>query len=199
MNQALVLAGVAAAAYLLGSIPTGLLLARRRGVDIREQGSGNIGATNVARTLGRKLGAVVLVLDAAKGALATLAAAALHHHHGVTAWAITAAGVAAVAGHCFPIWLRLRGGKGVATALGVMLVAAPLATGAAVLIFLALYATFRVVSIGSMAACAAMPLLAWLLGRPAPVIAAAGAIAAMVLVRHQGNLRRLLAGRENRL
>ena len=83
----------AAGAYLLGSIPTGLLLARRRGLDIREAGSGNIGATNVARTLGRKLGLVVLVLDAAKGAIPTLAAAALHHHHDTSAWLITTAGV----------------------------------------------------------------------------------------------------------
>ncbi len=189
----------AAGAYLLGSIPTGLLLARRRGLDIREAGSGNIGATNVARTLGRRLGLVVLVLDAVKGAVPTLAAAALHHHRDASAWLITTAGVAAVAGHCFPIWLRLRGGKGVATALGVMLVADPAATGIAAGLFLILYLLTHVVSIGSMTACAAMPVLVWQLGRPTPVIVLAGAVAVVVLIRHQGNLRRLLSGRENRL
>jgi glycerol-3-phosphate acyltransferase PlsY len=193
------IAAAAATAYLLGSIPTGLLLARRRGIDIRDVGSGNIGATNVARSLGRKLGVVVLVLDAIKGALPTLGAAALHHHHGVSAWAIAAAGVGAVTGHCFPIWLRLRGGKGVATALGVMLVAAPLATACAAALWGALYAATRVVSIGSMAACLALPLLCWLLGRPDVVIVMAGAIALIVLFRHRANLQRLVAGRENKL
>ena len=128
-----------------------------------------------------------------------LSAAALHHHHGVTAWAIAAAGIGAVTGHCFPIWLRLRGGKGVATALGVMLVAAPLATAGAAALFGVLYAATRVVSIGSMAACLALPLLCWLLGRPDVVVVMAAAIAAIVLIRHRANLQRLLAGREPRL
>ena len=186
-------------AYLLGSIPFGLLLARFRSVDVREAGSGNIGATNVARTAGKKLGVVVLLLDALKGALPMLIAGALDVTGRAGPYAITLVGVAAIAGHCFPIWLRFRGGKGVATALGVFVVLDPLAIGLAAMLFALLYRAFRVVSIGSMAAAAGVPILLALFGRPPEAIALGAAGAAIVLFQHRGNLQRLLRGNEHRL
>ena len=144
------------ASYLAGSIPFGLLLGRFfAGVDVREAGSGNIGATNVARTAGRRLGVLTLVLDAAKGALAV----------GVTAWALgvpndagwpAAAGLAAFLGHVFPVWLRFRGGKGVATALGAFLALTPWLTLGAALVFGVTFAASKVVSVSSLAATAAL-------------------------------------------
>jgi glycerol-3-phosphate acyltransferase PlsY len=180
-----------AAAYLLGSIPFGLMLGRLRGVDVREVGSGNIGATNVARSLGKKLGLVVLVLDLAKGALPVLLFERLGLGR-VHPFALTAVGLAPILGHCFPVWLRLRGGKGVATALGVFLAIDPAITGMAVLVFAVLYALFRVVSLGSMVATVALAALLWLLGRPAPEIALGILATALILVQHRQNIRRLL-------
>src|SRR5271165_6942050 len=151
------LISIPAAAYLLGSIPFGLLLGKLFGAaDIRKAGSGNIGATNVARVAGPLAGVLTLLLDAAKGALAVLLAARLTNDSAL--WMMIA-GLCALVGHCFPIWLGFRGGKGVATAAGVFLVLCPLAfVGAAILFFLVvLY--WRFVSLGSMSAAAAMPLL----------------------------------------
>lgn len=190
---------VIAAAYLLGSIPFGLLIARLRTVNVREAGSGNIGATNVARTVGKKLGALVLLLDALKGALPMLAAGALDLAGRAGPYAPTFVGIAAIAGHCFPVWLRFRGGKGVATALGVFLVLDPLVIGIAAGLFAGVYAGFRVVSLGSMCAAASVPLLLWALGRPPEAIVLGAAGAAIVLFQHRGNLARLLGGREHRL
>ena len=187
------------ASYFLGSIPFGLLLARLRAVDVRAAGSGNIGATNVARTAGKKLGVLVLVLDALKGATPMLVAGALDLSTRAGPYAITLVGLAAIAGHCFPVWLAFRGGKGVATALGVFVVLDPLAIGLAAALFAVLYAAFRVVSIGSMSAAAAVPLLLWLLGRPPEAIALGAAGAAIVVFQHRGNLSRLLRGSEHRL
>jgi glycerol-3-phosphate acyltransferase PlsY len=181
-----------AGAYLLGSIPFGLILARRRGVDVRQVGSGNIGATNVARNLGKKLGLVVLVLDVAKGAIPVLALRWLaldEHGHPLL---ITAVGIAPILGHCFPVWLRLHGGKGVATALGVFLALEPAVAGMAVAVFAVLYALFRVVSLGSMTASVAVPVLLWALGRPAPEVALGVLGAAIIIVQHRQNIRRLL-------
>jgi acyl phosphate:glycerol-3-phosphate acyltransferase len=188
-----------ACAYLLGSIPFGLLLARLRSVDVRKEGSGNIGATNVARTAGKKLGVMVLLLDALKGALPMIAAFALDLGARAGPYAITLVGLAAIAGHCFPVWLRFRGGKGVATALGVFLVLDPLAIGLAAILFAVLYAAFHVVSIGSMSASAAVPLLLHFFGRPPEAVALGAAGAAIVIFQHRGNLRRLLRGSEHRL
>jgi acyl phosphate:glycerol-3-phosphate acyltransferase len=188
-----------ACAYLLGSIPFGLLLARLRSVDVRKAGSGNIGATNVARTAGKKLGVVVLLLDALKGAVPMLVAFALDLGTRAGPYAITLVGLAAIAGHCFPIWLKFRGGKGVATALGVFLVLDPLSIALASLLFALLYAAFRVVSIGSMAASASVPLLLLVFGRPPEAIALGAAGAAIVIFQHRGNLQRLLRGSEHRL
>lgn len=185
--------------YLLGSIPFGVLLARSRGVDIRSVGSKNIGATNVARNLGKKLGLVVLVLDALKGALAIVGARYLIEAGLADPFALTAAGVAAALGHCFPVWLRFRGGKGVATALGIMLVVAPTQAGLAVALFAGLYVGFRMASIGSLAAAAGFPLALWAWGFPAPELALAVALAAIIWGKHHENIRRLLRGDENRV
>jgi glycerol-3-phosphate acyltransferase PlsY len=181
-----------AGAYLLGSIPFGLILGRLRGVDVREVGSGNIGATNVARSLGKKLGLVVLVLDLAKGALPVLLLRRLGLDARVHPFLLTAVGMAPILGHCFPVWLRLRGGKGVATALGVFLAMDPAVTGMAALVFAVLYALFRVVSLGSMIATVSLATLLWLLDRPVPEVALGVLAAALILVQHRQNIRRLL-------
>lgn len=197
-TDAIAAALVVAAAYLLGSIPTGLIIGKRMGVDVRTQGSGNIGATNVARTVGKKVGVLVLLLDALKGAvpLALFDALDLGSRLDLGAsldpYLFTAVGLAPIVGHCFPVWLRFRGGKGVATALGVFLVADPIALGVGAALFGALYAAFRIVSIGSMAAAIAIPIACVLLGRPLPVVLLAAAGAAIVIGKHHGNIRRLL-------
>jgi len=186
------------AAYLLGSIPTGLLIGKRMGVDVRTQGSGNIGATNVARTVGRKVGVLVLFLDALKGALPVALLAGLDLESRIDLGApldgylVTAVGLAPIVGHCFPVWLGFRGGKGVATALGVFLVVDPLALAVGAALFAALYAAFRIVSIGSMAASIAIPIASLLLGHRLPVVLLAALGAAIVIGKHHGNIRRLL-------
>lgn len=187
------------AAYFCGSIPSGLLLARARGIDIREHGSGNIGATNVARSIGKKLGAVVLLIDALKGAVPVLAVLVLELHSKVDPFVLTATGFAAICGHCFPIWLGFRGGKGVATSLGVFLVADPLVAGIGVLTFAVLYAVFRIASIGSMAGAVMFPVLLWLLGRSDALVTLGIAGAAVVVFKHRGNLMRLFSGTEHKV
>lgn len=192
MSDTVLAIAFVAGAYLLGSIPFGLILGRLRGVDVREVGSGNIGATNVARSLGKKLGLVVLVLDLAKGALPVLLLRRLGLDARVHPFLLTAVGMAPILGHCFPVWLRLRGGKGVATALGVFLAMDPVVTGMAALVFAVLYALFRVVSLGSMIATVSLATLLWLLDRPVPEIALGVLAAALILVQHRQNIRRLL-------
>jgi glycerol-3-phosphate acyltransferase PlsY len=202
LSSALAAGGLVLAAYLLGSIPTGYLVGRQRGVDVRKQGSGNIGATNVARTLGRKLGLLVLLLDALKGAapLAVWRAAELGPRLGLggslAPFLFTAVGLAPVIGHCFPVWLRFRGGKGVATALGAFLVADPIVVAIGVGLFAVLYAATRIVSIGSLSAALVIPAASALLGRPAPVTALAAGGAVLIIAKHHQNIRRLLRRRE---
>ena len=187
--------------YLLGSIPFGLLLAKLFGrKDVRQAGSGNIGATNVARVAGIVPGVLTLLLDAAKGAFAVLMAA--RGAEGDTRWMMLAA-VGALVGHCFPVWLKFRGGKGVATALGVFLVLCPLAAVSALVLFVLCVAYWRYVSLGSVAAAAAMPLLIYFLWAPhhaPPIIVNVGtlAIALLVIYKHDGNLQRLVEGTEPR-
>ena len=196
--DALAAALLVAGSYLLGSIPTGLLIGKKMGVDVRTRGSGNIGATNVARTVGKKVGVLVLFFDALKGAVPIALLGALDLGGRIDLgdpldpYLLTAVGLAPIVGHCFPVWLRFRGGKGVATALGVFLVADPLALGAGAALFAVLYAAFRIVSIGSMAASIAIPIACLLLGRPLPVVLLAAGGAAIVLAKHHGNIRRLL-------
>jgi glycerol-3-phosphate acyltransferase PlsY len=180
--------------YLLGAIPFGLLLTRAAGLpDIRTIGSGNIGATNVLRTGNKALAAATLVLDAGKGAAAVLLAGLLAGRDAAL-WA----GLGAVLGHLFPVWLRFNGGKGVATSYGVLIAAAwpvGLAAGAAWLIAAAL---LRRSSLAALISLALAPFLAWALADPGAVKLAL-AIAVLVYARHHANIRRLLAGTEPRI
>jgi glycerol-3-phosphate acyltransferase PlsY len=185
------------AAYLLGAVPVGWLVARLFGVgDIRRHGSGNIGATNVLRTLGRLPAVLTLAADVAKGYLAVALAALLA---GGETTVTAAATVAAVTGNCWSVFLGFRGGKGVATGLGALLRTAPLATLAALPVFVAVVATTRYVSLGSLMAAACVPLGAIVLGYPGSTAAAALAVAAIVIGRHHANIARLRAGTESRL
>ena len=184
--------------YLLGSIPFGLLLTRAvGGPDIRAIGSGNIGATNVLRTGRKALAGATLLCDIFKGTIAVIVAARFGND------AALAAGLGAFLGHLFPVWLKFKGGKGVATALGIFLALCPLAALAALLLFLLCVAYWRYVSLGSVAAAAAMPLLIYFLWAPRhapPIIVDAGtlAIALLVIYKHDGNLQRLVEGTEPR-
>lgn len=180
-------------AYLIGSVPFGLVLARAAGLgDVRRMGSGNIGATNVLRTGRRELAAATLLLDAGKGALAV----AIAWRFGPGMAAVAALG--AVLGHVAPVWLGFRGGKGVATAIGVHLVYAwPLGAAVAAL-WVATALLFRFSSLASVVAVAASPAIAWVVDGMAAV-EVAGPIAAVVLLRHIGNIRRLLRGEESRI
>jgi glycerol-3-phosphate acyltransferase PlsY len=186
---------LAAIGYLLGSIPFGLLLTRAAGLgDIRKVGSGNIGATNVLRTGRKGLALATLLLDGAKGAAAVLLGL---HIAGVHGGAV--AGLAAVLGHLFPIWLRFRGGKGVATGFGVLIAAAPLAGLASGAVWLAVAFATKLSSGGALSAFLAAPFLAWALGTPRATILLAAALALLVWARHHANIRRLLAGTEPRI
>lgn len=191
-------------AYLLGSIPCGYLLVRIfRHQDIRATGSGNIGATNVARSGAKGLGLLTLVLDVLKGFFAVVIAQHIAESYGFPqAYDVAvAAGLAAVLGHCFPVWLRFRGGKGVATALGVFFALVPLTTVFYVLgVFLVIVFFTRYVSLASIIAAALFPIFA-LPHAPARtpiVIAGYILIPLIVIVKHSQNIRRLLSGTENR-
>jgi glycerol-3-phosphate acyltransferase PlsY len=185
------------AAYLVGAVPIGWMVARAFGVgDIRRHGSGTIGATNVLRTLGRLPAIVTLLGDVLKGYLAVWLGTALG---GEQPAAAAMAAVAAVAGNCWSVFLGFRGGKGVATGLGALLRVVPLATVAAVPVFVIIVASFRYVSLGSLLAALCVPLGALMLGYPRAAVLAALAIAAIVVGRHHGNIARLRAGTESRL
>ncbi|MDD2337991.1 MAG: glycerol-3-phosphate 1-O-acyltransferase PlsY [Geobacteraceae bacterium] len=181
--------------YCIGSIPTGLLLAKAfGGVDIRTQGSGNIGATNVYRTLGRKVGILTLVGDCLKGLLPVLAAKSLH----LPGEWIALIGIAAFLGHIFPVFLRFKGGKGVATALGVFLATSPLAVLGALCVFITVLVSWRYVSLASMTAAAVMPLLVTLIYRNPILVAMAIVISVTVILKHLENIKRLKSGTENK-
>ena len=184
--------------YLLGSIPFGYLLVRIfRGQDVRQSGSGNIGATNVARS-SPGLGLLTLLLDALKGLAAVALARAIYPGTSLLAGV---AALSAILGHVFPVWLKFRGGKGVATGFGSFLILAPKTILVAVAIFLAVVAAFRYVSLGSMIAVASLPLVAWALGdrqaTPGMLLCMAAA-SIFIVAKHHDNIRRLLAGTENR-
>ncbi|MBD0369826.1 MAG: glycerol-3-phosphate 1-O-acyltransferase PlsY [Pyrinomonadaceae bacterium] len=193
-------------AYLLGSIPFGYLLVRLlAGADVRETGSGGTGATNVSRRAGKLAGVVTLLLDALKGALAViLARMFLTEDFGVNWW-VAASVVLAIAGHCFPVWLGFRGGKGVATGVGAFLVLSPLAVACAGLLFILIVWATRYVSLGSITAAAVLPLFVWILGgywKPTPALAplfmAALAGASIIIFMHRANIGRLLSGTESK-
>lgn len=184
--------------YLLGSIPFGYLLVRiflRK--DIRAQGSGNIGATNVARSGAKGLGVVTLLLDLGKGLVAVLLAGWIS---GGSEDVGAAAALAAVLGHVFPVWLGFRGGKGVATALGVLLALSPASAGILVLVFLGVFLATRFVSLASIVAAAAFPLIGFhfVRERTLAVVVTLLAIPILVIVKHHSNIRRLLQGTESR-
>ena len=186
------------ASYLAGSVPFGLLLARFvAGVDVRQSGSGNIGATNVARTAGKRLGVLTLLLDAGKGSLAVgVTALAMGAPHDGD-WA-AAAGLAAFLGHVFPIWLGFRGGKGVATALGIFVVLSPWLALLSALVFGAILGATRVASVASISAAAVMAAgCAMFHGLESPVTRVAAVAFLVILVRHQANIRRMIQGQES--
>jgi glycerol-3-phosphate acyltransferase PlsY len=193
--DAMALLGVIGA-YLMGAVPFGYLLFRAgRGQDIRRHGSGNIGATNVARTMGPVAGLVTLLLDVGKGALAVGVARRLGLQ---PAW-LAAVGLAAIVGHAFPLFLGFRGGKSVAVALGVFALLAPRAAVSAVAVFLLVLGIGRYVSIASVSAALSFPLCAWLLGYGPEVVAAGAGAALLIAAKHHANWRRLLSGTEHRL
>jgi glycerol-3-phosphate acyltransferase PlsY len=194
-------------AYLLGSIPFGYLIVRLAGRgDVRATGSGGTGATNVSRLAGKSAGLLTLALDAAKGALAIILARWLLAEDFGVNWWVAASALAAILGHIFPVWLGFRGGKGVATGLGIFLSLAPLAVVCAAAVFLAVVWATRYVSLGSITAAAVLPLCVWLLkgqrqnaAELAPLLTTAISGAAFIILMHRANIGRLLRGTENKL
>jgi len=193
-NNHILLILLLSGAYLLGSIPTGLLLGRAYGIDVRKEGSGNIGATNLYRTVGRKVGVMTLAGDCLKGMLPVLAVKYSSLPVEYAAWV----GLAAFCGHVFPVFLKFRGGKGVATALGVFLALSPLAVAVALGVFAVLMLVWRYVSLGSIGAAAVMPIAVWALGEGRVVGVVTMIVAVIVIFRHTENIRRLVAGTESR-
>ncbi len=181
--------------YLAGSVPFAFLLAKRRGIDVRVAGSGNVGAANVLRTTGAWRGVIVMALDLSKG----IVAVAIAHLLASGTGSIALTGAAAVVGHIYPVWLRFHGGKGVAVAAGVFTILSPAATGAAALLFLLVAWITRYVSLASIAATVALPPAAWILGSPLPVVLVAAGTGLLILFRHRANWHRLRSGTERRV
>ena len=192
-------------AYLLGSIPFGFLIVKlKSGADVRQTGSGGTGATNVTRKAGKSAGIITLVLDALKGTAAVLLARWLTGESG-TSWVVAGAAVLAVIGHCFPVWLKFKAGKGVATGLGVFLAIVPWSVLAALLVFLLIVWRTRFVSLGSVIAAVVVPL--WTLIQHtlispvadfAPIMTALCVASAVIVAKHHENIQRLMAGTENK-
>jgi len=206
---------VALFAYLLGSIPTGYLVAKARGIDIRSVGSGNIGATNAMRVLGKPLGIFVLLMDALKG-LAAVALVVNYYHElfdslprvfGTSGlsdndlrWNLgVIAGLCVVLGHNYPCWLKFKGGKGIATTAGVYFALAPLSVCIALGIWIVLFVATRYVSIASIAAAVALPTAVWLTQNNLLLGIVTTLLGAMAILKHKTNIQRLLAGTENRI
>jgi acyl phosphate:glycerol-3-phosphate acyltransferase len=184
------------AAYLIGAIPTGVILTRIvGGKDIRNSGSGNIGATNVYRVAGRKLGVITLLGDCLKGLLPVLAAQQIAH---LDTTAVAGVALAAFIGHCYPVYLGFKGGKGVATALGIFLVLSPKSVLAVLLVFVVVLWKWRFISLASVSAAAFTPLFVTLFNGSTPIFTVTLIIAAIVILRHKGNIERLRQGNENR-
>ena len=207
--------------YLLGSIPTGFLVAKAKGVDIRSVGSGNIGATNVFRILGKGAGIFVLTADALKGALAVIVVVELVRQfffdgHPLTSLDLPTleyhsrpfhvahhfreiAGISAILGHNYTCWLKFKGGKGIATTAGVFAALAPAAFSIALVAWLVVFAASRYVSLASIVAAVALPLAVWLTGNGGLLIGVSTALGALAIYKHKANIERLLAGTENRI
>jgi glycerol-3-phosphate acyltransferase PlsY len=184
------------AAYAIGSVPFAWLLARRwQAEDLRRLGSGNVGAANVLRSSGVTAGALVAALDVMKGIAGVWVAVRLSGDAVTSA----AAGLAAILGHVYPVWLRFRGGKGVATACGVFAVLTPIALGPAAAVFVATVWATKYISLGSVLASLALPPIAYALGSPTPAVIVASVAAALIVFRHRGNVLRLRTGTERRI
>ncbi|CAN5797149.1 glycerol-3-phosphate 1-O-acyltransferase PlsY [soil metagenome] len=181
--------------YLAGSVPFAYLLARLKGIDVRQAGSGNVGAANVLRTTGLWRGVIVMSLDVAKG----IGAVAIAHMLAGGTALIALTGAAAVVGHVYPVWLRFHGGKGVAVAAGVFTMLSPGATAMAAALFLAIAWMTRYISLASIAATVALPPAAWILGSPLSVVLVAAGTSILILFRHRTNWHRLRAGTERRM
>jgi len=201
---------VALAAYLLGSIPTGYLVARAKGVDIRTVGSGNIGATNVFRILGKPAGIFVLVMDALKGRAACAYLSLFAYEHVAPNYFVenvrlivslkVVAGIAAVLGHNYTCWLRFKGGKGIATSAGVLVALVPWALLIILAVWIVLFLTTRYVSVASIAAAAVLPFATWFTtGHDVVLTTVTGAMSVLAIYKHKGNIQRLLAGTESRI
>lgn len=202
MGRALI---VIVVAYLIGSIPFGYLIVRHKvGEDVRNSGSGGTGATNVSRRAGKAAGVFTLVLDALKGVLAIVVAQLIIGEGGPTIdWLTAAAAIAAITGHIFPVWLRFRGGKGVATGVGVFLMLAPIAVLCAAVIFIVVVSITKYVSLGSIAAAAIIPLFVFMdmvfipaISDLRPLLTATVVGAMLIIFAHRGNIRRLVEGTE---
>jgi len=194
--------------YLLGSIPFGFLVAKCRGIDIRQHGSGNIGATNVFRTLGRKWGVLVFVLDALKGVVAVqLAMSVFPYYFAATGAGVSfsniqlgiLAGLGCFLGHCFPVWLGFKGGKGVATGAGILIGMMPMAAAIGLVIWAISFKITRYVSLASVIAAVSLPVIVWLLERQVSAIFWFSIVISLLAIwRHRSNIQRLLAGTESR-
>ena len=189
-------------AYLIGSLPFGYLIVRAMGGgDVRETGSGGTGATNVSRRAGKIAGIFTLLLDALKGFVAIYVARMLVNGFEPTLanWLVAAAAIAALLGHIFPVWLSFRGGKGVATGVGVFLALSPLAVVCAGVVFLVVVFLTKYVSLGSMVAAATIPLVVWFEGLMTPILAASLVGALLIVFAHRGNIVRIWKGTESRI
>jgi len=185
-----------ACSYLLGAIPFGLIISKMAGIDVRQEGSRNIGATNVSRVLGKKLGLLTLLCDGLKGYLPMLAATHFLPEQVHKELLVCLCGVMAVIGHMFSLYLRFKGGKGVATSLGIFFFLSPPAIGICLVVFVAAVALSGFVSVGSLLAAGLIPLWLWLLGASATVIWTATAVAGLIWIKHYENIVRLVQGRE---
>jgi glycerol-3-phosphate acyltransferase PlsY len=189
------------ASYLIGALPFGFFIGKLAGTDVRQEGSGNIGATNVSRVLGKKLGALTLCCDVLKSYLPMVAAQMMlagqtNAAQSNTALWVSVCGLAAVLGHIFPIYLKFQGGKGVATALGMFLFLSPAALGLALVAFLAAVAFSGFVSVGSLTAATAIPLLLWFTDEPLSKIVISLPVVALIWWKHRDNITRLRRGQE---
>jgi glycerol-3-phosphate acyltransferase PlsY len=196
---------VAIVGYFLGSIPTGFLVAKARGIDIRSVGSGNIGAANTFRAIGKGAGIFVLLIDALKGLVAVELCGLILRGLGITATGAEllhyqiVAGIFAVLGHNYTCWLKFKGGKGVATTAGVYLALAPAALGIAVVVFILTVAIVRITSLGSMLAAVTLMIAVWFTQPDMALRLVTIALCALTILKHRTNIQRLMAGKENRI
>lgn len=182
--------------YFVGAIPFGLVFSKMAGIDVRTEGSKNIGATNVSRVLGKKLGFLTLVCDCCKGLLPMYLAASLLSESDTREFVVAISGIMAVIGHMFPVYLGFKGGKGVATGLGVFLFLSPTAILISLAVFVAAVALSGFVSAGSLLASGLIPLWLWMLGASKVTITAAAVVALLIWIKHHANILRLLQGNE---